>query len=75
MNERSKKQKEEQKAKKTAKEYQRELAKLAKETEEIQEAAKNAICSECHTKCVIKDDPLMPYCPKCERYVTHFYTK
>ena len=75
MNERSKKQKEEKKAKKIVKEYQRELSKLNEEAEEIQEASKNAICSECHTKCVLKEDPIKPYCPKCDKYVTNFYTK
>jgi len=75
MNEKSKKQRDDQKSKKMAKEYQREQTKLAKETAEIQEAAKNATCSECHTKCVLKEDPLRPFCPKCDRYVTMFYTK
>ncbi|MCG7844017.1 MAG: hypothetical protein MIO90_01135 [Methanomassiliicoccales archaeon] len=74
MNDRSKKQKEAKKAKKVVKEYKRELAKLAEEAEEIREAAKNAICSECHTKCILKDDPLKPYCPKCDKFVTNFYT-
>ena len=74
MNERSKQQKEAKKAKKSAKEYQRELAKLNEETKEIREAAKNAICSECYTKCILKEDPLMPYCPKCEKFVRKYHT-
>jgi len=75
MNDRSKKQRDDQRSKKAAKEHQRELAKLAKENEEIREAARNAICSDCHTKCVLKEDPLKPYCPKCDRYAILFYTK
>jgi Zn finger protein HypA/HybF involved in hydrogenase expression len=75
MNDRSKQQKEANKAKKTAREFQRELAKLNEEDAEIREAAKNAVCSECHTKCVIKEDPLMPFCPKCDKFVRNYHTK
>ncbi|MHC1709562.1 MAG: hypothetical protein AB9819_04050 [Methanomassiliicoccales archaeon] len=75
MNDRSKKQRDDQRTKKAAKEHQRELAKLAKENAEIEEAARNAICSDCNTKCILKEDPLKPFCPKCDRFVTLFYTK
>ncbi len=75
MNDRSKKQRDDQRTKKAAKEHQRELAKLAKEEEEIKDAARKAICSDCHTKCILKEDPLKPFCPKCDRFVTLFYTK
>lgn len=75
MNDRSRKQRDDQRSKKAAKEHQRELNKLAKENEEIEEAARKAICSDCNTKCILKEDPLKPFCPKCNCFAVMFYTK